>query len=445
MTPDPNYRRNFALGVANGAIVQVNMACIEPGLVVAAFIAHLLPVRDTNLWVGLAASLMMAGWLWPPAFVAHRLEQRPHKLHVYRRAAYLRLAALAALVVLSGYALALPPKVAVGGLVFVLFAHASFGGIAILPFFDIVGKSIPANRRGRFFGLRRFIGGLLAFFTGLAIKYLLDEHRGGFSFPTNYTVLFALAWLAAAIAYATFIQTREPTGQTSKHPVTLRQQFRRGPRLLRRDRNYRTLVGVRLLSALSALSLPFLFLFARARLGATDPMVGLFVSALMISSTVSNVLWAYVGDERGNRQLLLMTNSLALLMPVAALLAPRLPGTGGIALMGVRFTPQLLMMCAAFLLIGFARTGQQMGETNFLLEIAPERRRPTYMGLMQTCMLPMAFAPVLGALVIGPGGRYEFSFGLSLIAALLGIVLVYFLRDPRDKNGAAEEGSAAAG
>ncbi|MFQ5810336.1 MAG: MFS transporter, partial [Armatimonadota bacterium] len=299
-----------------------------------------------------------------------------------------------------------------------------------IPFFDIIGKSLPSNYLGRFFGTRRFFGGTLAFAAGFAVKHILDE-RTGYPFPASYSAVFLLAWAATALSVLFFSLVDEPPGMAHRRRVGLGFQMRRGPRIMRRNRNYRNLVRVRVLSGLTNFALPFYFPFAQLRLGASEAMVGLFVSILMLSGTVSNVLWSYVGDAQGNRRLLLLTNSVGLGAPVLALLAARLSPEVVATWLGVSFTPQLVVLSLAVLLVGFAQTGRMMGETNFLLEIAPARQRPTYMGIMHAILLPLAFSPLVGAAVIGARQRFELGFALSLLFGIGCLVATLWLKEPR--------------
>ena len=46
------------------------------------------------------------------------------------------------------------------------------GGIAAVPFYDIWGKSIPSNLRGRFFGNRQLCGSVLAIGSGFIAKII---------------------------------------------------------------------------------------------------------------------------------------------------------------------------------------------------------------------------------------------------------------------------------
>ena len=430
----PLIKRNFVLGVVNGAIYQVGLACMDPGTVVAAFVVHLL--RDNPhlmYWIALMSCVRVAGWLWPPPLMAGLLERTPRKLGYYRVSGAARVVALGIITFV------VVPRATEGSIsTFAAFALLmllvnSLGGIGMIPFFDIVSKSMPANRLGRFFGARRFLGGILAFGAGFAVKHILDE-RTGYPFPTSYSMVFLLGWATTALSVLFFSLVHEPPGVAHRRRLSFAMQMRRGPRIMRRHRDYRSLVFVRVLSGLTNIAVPFIVPFAQLRLGAGEPMVGLFVSILMISGTVSNVLWSYVGDEQGNRRLLLLTNSVGLGAPVLALVAARLSPEVVARWLGVDFTPQLLLVSLALLLLGFSQPGRMMGETNYLLEIAPERQRPTYMGMMQAILFPLAFAPLLGAAIIGAQQRFELGFAISLVFGIGCLAATLWLKEPRART-----------
>ena len=66
----PHLRRNFALGVVNGALYIVAESLIDPALVLTWFLARL---SASNLLIGLVVPLRDAGWFLPQLFAAHYL------------------------------------------------------------------------------------------------------------------------------------------------------------------------------------------------------------------------------------------------------------------------------------------------------------------------------------------------------------------------------------
>jgi MFS family permease len=88
------------------------------------------------------------------------------------------------------------------------------------------------------------------------------------------------------------------------------------------------------------------------------------------------------------------------------------------------------MLIAVFVLIGFSTSGGGIGFTNYLLEIAPEQLRPTYIALRGTALGLTMLLPVLGGLVIDVYS-YQVTFLISLFVLALGIVLSLRLQPVR--------------
>jgi hypothetical protein len=432
-------KRNFALGVINGAIYQIVAALVDPAVIVAAFVLHATgSVEKPLLWVAIVASAMSCGWSWPSVFISHILESQPRKMPYYRLSGAVRVCCLASVALVVWLMAESHPMATVALIAAVLFVHSSAGGVGMIPFYDTVSRSMPAHYLGRFFGMRLCFGGILGFGAGIVARYVLDESHG-YAFPHSYVVLFAIASVAAVVSFATFSFCKDPPSAAHKRRVGFAHHLRRVPRILRRDPNYRTFLLTRTFLGLGTLATPFLYAFALARLNATEPMAGLFAAVVMVSSTLSNVLWSYVADTQGNRCLLLLTTTLGMVVQVAALASAWLPGHVVGRWFGLDFTPQLLLMCLAFSLSGFSLPGRMMGEMNLILEMSPERRRPTYLGVMYLLLFPLAFVPLLGAALIGQRERFELGFLAAFAFGALGLLMVLRLREPRSLNAEPEE------
>jgi hypothetical protein len=60
-------------------------------------------------------------------------------------------------------------------------------GLAALAWLDVLGKTIPTERRGRLMGLAQLFAGLLAIGAGVLIARLLGEE--GLPFPQGHAVI----------------------------------------------------------------------------------------------------------------------------------------------------------------------------------------------------------------------------------------------------------------
>jgi len=208
----------------------------------------------------------------------------------------------------------------------------------------------------------------------------------------------------------------------------------RGPRLFRREVNFRRLVRVRAFFEIAqALCLPFIVPFALQVGAMAKALVGLFLIARMLSVSGASILWSYISDNIGNRLLLVISGICAIALPVMILVAPRIPQTallGGSSDLDLRGGYFVLVFAVA----GLFLSSQFLGQTNYLLEISDGRTRPTYLGFYFSILIPLAWMPLVGSLIIGNAGRYHLGFVLSLVAAVGLLINAVKLGEPRNEE-----------
>ena len=74
-----------------------------------------------------------------------------------------------------------------------------------------------------------------------------------------------------------------------------------------------------------------------------------------------------------------------------------------------------------------------IGRMNYLLEIAPEARRPSYIAFMNIMLTPAAVFPLIGG-VISENLSFQTNFLLSLILSLVALYYAYRLGEPRNQQ-----------
>ena len=425
---NPLVKRNFILGIINGGIFQGAQAFLSPETVLPAF--ALTMVGGSKIWVGIIAACTVSGFSWPQVLLGRVFSTKTRLLPYYWLSASFRVATIVVLTIFvwkSGSAAGTLMFVSVAAL---LFLNASFGAIGVIPFMTIVSDSMPARLRGRFFGTRWMLGGLFGMCAGFVVKWVLSEDSG-LIYPNNYVCLFGAAAVLFTVAVLCFSLVREPPHTPQSRRLTMAQELARGPRLMRRDSDWRLLLAARVSAMIAAgMCLPYLVPFALEQLEAPHKLIGLLISVTAASSAVANLVWSQLGDKRGNRVLLLAASSLAVAPSLLALLCHVVPDVPLGTWLGIPMTSRLALVVLAFVPMGCAKSGLAMGQTNFLLDIAPNRRRSTYLGYSFVLMAPLAWWPVIGALVIGKD-RFALAFGLAAIAAATTVFLVSRLREPR--------------
>lgn len=415
-------RRNFRLGVLNGALFTLGESLVDTTAVLALLVRDL---GGSQTLVGLLPSLKNGGFLLPQLLVAGRVDSLARKLPLYRRAALARAGAFAALTMVIFGATLLPPTLTLTLVCIVYAIYNLLGGSSSLAFQDIVAKVIPPQRRGSFFAYRQLWGGLLAFVVAGPLVRLLLQADAPLGFPANYGLLSLLALICIALGLLAFSLIDEPPGRHATQRRSTRDLLRSAPYLLRRDLDLRRFVVARVWGRVGAIADPFYVVYAREALAIAPRYVGLYLAVRVLSAALSNLYWGRLADRRGARRLMVWTGAIAALAPLVALLLPVLFAPGSTAL--------AWSWTLVFLAIGLSVDGSATAGTTYLLEIAPEQERATYGGIANTALGLATFVPVLGgALLAATANNYVLLLLIGLIGSLLAWVATVRLREVRE-------------
>ena len=293
-------------------------------------------------------------------------------------------------------------------------------GLASVPWFHLVSKTIPPRRRGRLFGLGQALGGVLAVGAGLIVRYLLGER--GPSFPTNYGWLFLLGGAAFLISLGALSMLKEEPEPYSDDRLPWRAYLPKLLALLGRDADFRLVTLVRLLLGAGGMAAPFYILYATEDLGLSHEAIGFFVSVQVGASVLFGLLLGYLYERKGSKLVIQLATIMGLIAPIGALLTPQLMPTRGI-----------VFLCAyALVFVGLqgVMSAMMLGFMNFVMEIASNEERPTYVGLANTLGAVLMIYPLLGGFLL-EATSYLSLFAITALAISLSLLLATRLQEPR--------------
>ncbi len=389
----PLLNRNFLGALWHGAFLALGVAFTQPETVIAAYVAEL---TGSTVWVGGLSTVLIVANSLPQLFVARWIEPRPRKLPYLLLAIYLRVASWAVLAWLIFTIGSERPLLLAWALVGLLAVFYAGGGLGNVPYVDIIGKIIPAGRRGAFFGGRQALSAPLAVGAALLARHILAE----VPYPNNYALLFGLAATALFIASLGFLFVREPPRSNADGRVRQWGEYR--AQLLETAQRLRALVNVQLLTGFSLMAMPFYVVYARQELGASPEAVGWFILAQVLGGVLGNLLWARLVDRFGSRRMLAACATLSTLIPLLAVGLGRLGWTG---------------ILAVSFLGGATINGRSVGFSSALLELAPPDERPTYSALDVVLILPVAFLPLLAGVFLQ---HWSYTVLFLAVAAFIG-------------------------
>ena len=212
--PCDDRRRNFGSAALSGALFEGGAAFVDTGTVVAAFISRLTP---SAVAVGGADAIARVGWLLPQLLVANYAQDLRYRKPLYLAAGWARALCLG---LLAAILLAWPDRPGGDGgfallaAFFALWTLFSFvSGGAGVPYNDVIGRTIPSDRRSRLLAIRTVAGGVLGIGAGVSVRAILQ--RGAEGRLAAYGLIFGAGAVILALSTLGFAAVREPPAPRS--------------------------------------------------------------------------------------------------------------------------------------------------------------------------------------------------------------------------------------
>jgi len=397
-----HFKRNFFLGVSNGVLFNFAWAFTSTSTVLPLFISKLTP---SQILIGLASTLEALGWFLPQIAIAamtlHRKKQKP----VYIKTAFLRGGSFLVFAILV-FLLGKEKPAYLLATFFFLFSIYSFGGgLAGVSFTDIVGKTIPQEKRGSFFGMRMLVGGGLSALAGFLIQRILKLY----DFPKNFGFLFLIASVLIILALVSFCMVKETPTTRRPEKKSFKENLLLGFLITKADKNFRMLLLTRIAIGCYVMGLPFYIIYAKKYLSIPASLAGVFLTVQMVGYLSSNALWGYLSNRGHNKLVLVFSAFFSAVCPL-------------VMLSNMLIQIPLWAYGSIFFFLGATISGVDLGYTNYLLQIAPEERRPIYVGFLNTVVGPTIFLSAVGGLII-----QVFSFAFLYVLLFLISILSVFL------------------
>jgi len=402
-------RRNFLVNVLDGCAFVFGLSMVSRFTIIPLMVERL---SDARWLQGLIPALYYAGWLLPGLFMAPIVTAMP------RRKPWIMVATLGErlpFLLIGILFLTLPnlPPTTLLTAFFLLYAiYTISSGLTSIAWQDFIARLIPKRLWGTFFGLQNGLGGILGVGSAAVAGIILAT----MPFPQSVGVLSLLCFAAMVVSYIFLGLSVEPPQETIP-----RQRFATflrgiGP-LLRRDKTFRIYLICRAAIALGLTGHAFLTAAALERFHPPPSDVGIFTGALLGAQALANIGLGALADRWGHKQVLEISTAMGLAALLMAVLAP-----------------QLIWFVPIFILVGASQAGYQLSGYTLIFAFSSPTERPTYIGVANTALAPVAaLGPLLAgwlAAILGYGPVF-----LMLVAiGLLGIAMLHSQVQVTKKN-----------
>jgi len=405
-----NIPFNFIVNVFDGGFFGLALGFASFSTVIPLFVSTL---TDSAILIGLIPAIHVVGWQLPQLFTARKVAQqkrfKPMVMFftIHERWPFLGLAFV------SWFVPQIGPEIALALTFFLLICQGLGGGLTATAWQCMIGKIIPAERWGMFFGFQSGAANLLAFVGAIIAGILLVNNV-----PTvGFTLCFIFACIAFAISYLAISFTRE-VSTVPKTSIVERKDFWKDIRVIfNRDSNFRWFIVVRMLAQLGTVGFAFYSVYVVRVYGVDEATAGILTGLMMAVQTIFNIIMGWLGDRWSLRGVM------ALGMIAAAVSA-------GVAI----WAPSVGWFYLVYALAGIANVAVWTIAMAMTLEFGQEHEKPSYIGMANTLIAPTAFFIPLFAGWLADYAGYQATFFATSIGAIATALVLSFIMQEHSKS-----------
>ena len=401
-----NVPANFIFNVMDGGFFGLALGFASFSTVLPLFVSSL---THSAVLIGMIPAIHTVGWYLPQVFTAQRVSQlkryKPMVMFwtIHERVPFLGLALVAWFVPQIGPTIALL-------LTFTLLVWQGIGGgMAANPWQNMIGKIIPRERWGIFFGSQTaastLLGAVGVFIAGIVMQNNLPN--------VGFSMCFLLAICAFSISFIALGLTREVETPAVASGIERKDFWRDIRGILKRDDNFRWFVAARIMAQVGTAGFAFYTVYIVEYYGVNAMTVGIMGMILYASQTIFNPILGWLGDHWSHRGVMTLGMSAAAV-------------SAGITI----WAPSIGWFYLAYALAGIAYVGIWTIALPMIQGFGQAHEKPSYIGLANTLIAPTAFLiPILAGLLADSAG-YKATFMATAIGAVAtGLILVFILKD----------------
>ena len=235
-------RWNFTVNLLDLTFYHLAMSFIFGATVLTLYASYLTTSAEL---IGLVPTIQSLGFLLPQLLLSRQAEQRAHKkslvvrISIVERLPYLWLALLILFVP------QMPRGLSYGILLVSLFIGTGAGGVGAPAWKAMLSKVVPPRQRSFMFGLSSLLG--------LGGAWLSRHLLATYAYPRSFAYSFLLCFVFQVVSFICLTLNREPARQPERAPLAAREYWRRLPRVLGRNRNFRRYLAARSLVILGTM------------------------------------------------------------------------------------------------------------------------------------------------------------------------------------------------
>ena len=306
------------------------------------------------------------------------------------------------------------------------------GAVSGVAWLSWMSSLVPAEIRGRFFGLRNSILGIITIIITISGGYFLDWFSLRFpeiSQVWSFKILFSIAILFGFLSIY-FLRKQPEQAQTRQKQNSMLKIFRDPLQKV----NYRKFLRFAILWSFGVnFTSPFFIVYMIRDLQLVYTLIGILTVTSAIADLTGMGIWGHFSDRYGNRPILIVTAIVATILPFFWIFT-------NTSVLSVYVIIPLLHIIG-----GFVWSGYNLCSVNMIFHMAPPERNSAYFAFWS---IFNGLAAGLGAITGGIFSNYADQWvtflpiisdsGFKLIfltSAILRFISLFQLRKVREEGG----------
>ncbi|MBL0687034.1 MAG: MFS transporter [Sulfurospirillum sp.] len=391
--PKNNYKN-----VTHAFFLSLAVTIAEPSTILPLMVYHF---SDSAIIVGLFVSLLRGGAIAVQLYAAFHAQTYKKVLPYLKKVFLFRLSSwffIGLSIYLIGDTNKTLTLICIG---LGLFSFSFSAGFGAIYFKELQAKLFTKVYRGKTMANRQIAGSIASIISGMVTGYILTK----FEAPINYAYLFMLSSFPMMLGFIAFSTMNEPIKkEVSIKEKSFKKFIQNSMKILKNDNRLKQQIVVIFLGYSYFLSMPFVILNANKSFALTGWMLGGFIAIQMIGSIFgSTFIWRKIHDYEKMLSLSFLFSILSFVIAI--------------------FAYDIYTYALVFLFFGISIDGFNISGMNLIIEIAPEKKRPTYTALQTTITSFGLFFPILGGVLLKFVSSYVFIYVLTIFLLVIGYIL----------------------
>lgn len=283
-------------------------------------------------------------------------------------------------------------------------------GMMVIGYYDLFGRTVSPENRGRILGLQQLLGGAGALLGAFIVKRILDMQS--LEFSQKYALLFFIGSVILLAAGAFMFLAKDISTRKPEKTYNLGEQLRKLFPLVRSSKSLRIVLFCQVFFTFATMISPYCLVMCSDFFAVKDETVSLLLNFQVVGTLAGGGVSAFLAPRRGNRMVLLVYCVSCFICPLCGLMA---------MLAGERIVQSMLIVI--MVVACGVTTASWAGFMNMIIDISRGKNTHSYMLVNSVITLPLSVSGVAAGQLIKYFG-YDTLLVICLCCALIALLLI---------------------